>query len=119
MGVDDDLAIDSAVDGARATVSLRGELDLATKAQLVAALTAVVTAGANDVVIDLSGVPFVDSMGLSALLEVRRLGAALTLRNPTERVRRLLDLVMIDCVVSVEPGAGEGSEGNGRKLAGC
>ena len=46
MSVDDDLAIDSAVDGIRATVSLRGELDLATKAQLVDALTALV-AGAR------------------------------------------------------------------------
>jgi anti-sigma B factor antagonist len=98
------LDIGSSLDDGRAVVVLRGELDLATRAPLADELQSLVAAGATSVVVDLAGVTFLDSTGLGTLLEARRLGADLSLRNPQGRVRRLLDLVMIDGVVPIEYG---------------
>ena len=98
------LVIDSRLTDGRAVVVLRGELDLATGAPLADELQSLMAAGASSVVVDLAGVTFLDSTGLGTLLEARRLGAELSLRNPQGRVRRLLDLVMIDGLVPIEYG---------------
>ena len=90
----EEFGVESVLNGDRATVSVRGELDLATKPVLVEALAAVVAGGARHVVVDMSGVSFVDSTGLAAILEARRVGASITLRNPVGRVRKLLELVL-------------------------
>jgi hypothetical protein len=41
-------------------------------------------------------------LGLGGLLEVRRLGATLTIKNPSGRVRRVLDLVLIEGIEGIE-----------------
>ena len=84
------------------TVHLAGQLDVAQSAVLLDAAMALRQCDLAAVSFDLGQVTFLDSTGLGALLEVRRQGVALTLRNPQGRVRRLLDLVMIDGLVPVE-----------------
>jgi anti-sigma B factor antagonist len=84
------------------TVTVRGELDLATKPALLAELRSAVAEGATDIVIDISGLSFVDSSGVGAFLEARQLGASVLLRNPTGRVRKLLELVLIESIVPIE-----------------
>ena len=96
------LEIDTVLDGHEATVTVRGELDLATKDQLLGVLHSLLDSGVTAVVVDIAGVPFMDSSGLSALLEVHRGGAALTLRHPMENVRRLLEVIMIGGLVTIE-----------------
>lgn len=74
-------------------VRLHGELDLAYAAPVRAALLGV--AGA-EVVVDLSGLNFIDASGLSALLAARRemaeQGRRLVLAGPSPQVRRVFEL---------------------------
>lgn len=54
-----------------------GELDSATSPQLATRIRAATDAGATDLLLDLTGVTFLDSTGLAVLLEAkRRLAAA-------------------------------------------
>src|SRR5688500_1584478 len=73
---------------------LEGELDMATAGGLSELLRA---AADNDepVVLDFSGVSFMDSSGLRALLEGARLpngSGPVVIVNPTAQVRRVLDV---------------------------
>jgi anti-anti-sigma factor len=66
----DELTIRTSQEGWTATVAAQGELDISTIGELRAA----VTAAAEDserLVLDLSGVDFIDSTGLGGLLELR------------------------------------------------
>jgi anti-sigma B factor antagonist len=74
----------------RAMVEVRGELDVATGPTLSDAVSALTRDGLAGVVIDLDGVTFVDSRGLSALLESHR---AATERDMTLRVVNLQPVV--------------------------
>jgi anti-anti-sigma factor len=102
-GEPDGVVLKTEIEGAHAVLSLGGELDLARRAEIVMSVTGLVADGVTNLVIDLSEVSFMDSSGLSALLEARRLGADLSLRNPSDRVRRLLDVVMIESLIPIEP----------------
>lgn len=55
----------------KALVRVEGDVDVASAGQLSAALDQVIAAGATDVHVDLAGVPFLDSTGLTALLTAR------------------------------------------------
>lgn len=83
----------------RAVVSVGGELDMDTATLLHHQLAAQVTQGRANLVLDLSGVPFMDSSGLNIVLrginETRQLHGRLLLAAPTDAVRRLLDLTGI------------------------
>jgi anti-sigma B factor antagonist len=61
-------------DGHRATVTAAGDVDLATVPPIDAAIEAAVrTVDVEAVLVDLSGVTFLDSSGISVLLRGRRL----------------------------------------------
>jgi anti-anti-sigma factor len=84
--------VDVCMAGPTFVLLVHGELDMATAPQLAAALLGAMESGDADVVIDLSGVSFIDSSGIAtivrshhALQSARR---GLTLRNPTNTVRR-------------------------------
>ena len=77
-------------------VSLRGELDLLDAAAVAAALR---TVAARDlwIIVDLSGLKFIDAAGVAALSRSRRqarnAGGDLLLATPQPRVRRVLALI--------------------------
>lgn len=52
----------------RTTIRLAGELDIATRPHLVAAIGEAVATGAANVVIDMRELTFIDSMGISVLI---------------------------------------------------
>lgn len=95
--------------GSSATVTLTGELDLATAGELrrrVADL--VVGQSPPDVlVLDLAGLTFVDAAGISALLSAQRAvtayGGQLVLRSPSRLVRRVVRVLDLERVLPVEP----------------
>lgn len=81
----------------RIEVSLSGELDMRGAFQLEPEIERLL--GEHDVsrlVVDLAGVRFVDSAGVGALLSTRErsrdAGVDLELANPSDPVRRILDL---------------------------
>jgi anti-anti-sigma factor len=75
------------VDG---TVRVIGELDLASMNQLVESMA---TIDGQATTLDLSGVTFIDSSGLHALLTIRREHPEVRLVNPSPLARRVIDLV--------------------------
>lgn len=94
---DQPLSIDLSRSGPDAVVTAVGEIDPHTAAPLTEVLDELATtAELTRVVLDLSGVTFVDSSGLRVLLTARErfddLGIRFTLRAPSESVRRLLEI---------------------------
>lgn len=85
----------SSEDGVR-VVRAVGELDASTAALLRAAVDDGFNDGASSVVLDLEGVSFIDSSGLSVLIhaykEAKDRDGELTLRAPSAAVVRLLDM---------------------------
>lgn len=78
------------------TVVVRGALDLSTIARVSAQLDEAMATRPSQLVVDLSGCPFVDASALSVLLEAHRRtsrsGGVLTLCGCSPRVLRLLSL---------------------------
>ena len=67
-----------------------GELDMATADELVAFLKGT---GDGPVLLDFSGVSFMDSSGLRAVLDAARsIEGGIVLLHPSEQVRRVLDI---------------------------
>jgi anti-sigma B factor antagonist len=99
---EDALTLDTARHEDRATLVAKGEMDLATRRKFEHEVTRLTEEGASAIEVDMSQVTFIDSAGLGGLLQVRRLGATLTIKDPSERVRRVLDLVLVEGIEGVE-----------------
>lgn len=91
----------------RLVVMVSGDLDLGSAPALESAVAALgpVT---QPLVIDLSGVGFIDSSGLRSLLAINQLvvdggGSQVTLAGGTPATKRLIDLTGIARVFSIEP----------------
>jgi anti-sigma B factor antagonist len=69
------LAIQITDGGSRSIVQLAGELELASAAACREALDGILDEGRADILIDLRGLTFLDSMGLSTLLHAHLVGA--------------------------------------------
>jgi anti-anti-sigma factor len=81
--------------GDSVVVHVDGDIDVATSGQLGDDIAPLVETGPN-LVLDLTEVPFMDTVGLGALLATRSAalehGGSLTVRNPSPAVQRVLDL---------------------------
>ena len=86
-------------------VEVHGDLDLATQPQLRDGLQPVVDAGAAQVVVDLTGVGFMDSSALGTLVvmfkALRDGGGRLCLAGVQQPVRVLLRVTSVDRVIDV------------------
>jgi anti-anti-sigma factor len=87
-------------DGDRATVALRGELDLSGVDRAREAVEQAEATDAALLVLDLSELEFIDSTGLEVLLRAARRahdsGRRLIVARPSRYVRRLLEMTAID-----------------------
>jgi anti-anti-sigma factor len=72
---------------------------------LVEALDDALASGRHQLILDLSAVEYINSAGLRELVQllkrVRQKGGELSIANPTERVRTLLELVGLDSVLDI------------------
>ena len=86
------------------TMLVTGEVDLASKDLLEEALTNLGVEPRN-LMVDLRGVTFIDSMGLTMLLRIDRLctanGGSLALAAPSENVKKLLRMAQLDKVLTI------------------
>src|SRR4051794_24988240 len=89
----------------KVVVSVGGDVDLVTSEELRQVLEAAVR-GNPHVEVDLPGLTFIDSSGLSALVEghraARDAGGVVVLRHPTPMLRRLLDITRLDSLLVVD-----------------
>lgn len=87
-------------DGDRATVKLRGELDMAGVDRAREAIAQAEAAPASLLILDVSELDFIDSTGLEVILRAARRahddGRRLIVQRPSRYVRRLLAMTAID-----------------------
>jgi anti-anti-sigma factor len=84
-------------------VEVRGEVDAASCNDLAQALDAATEAG-RDLVVEVSGVTFIDSSGLRTLLHAHQTlgeGATLQVRGADATFKRLLDITGLDSVFNI------------------
>ncbi len=96
--------------GRDGVVALRGELDLASAPVLRQCLAEVIDSGQTDVVVDLSGLTFLDSTGISVLVaahqQLRRREGRLVVADPAPQARRVLEISGLLAVFGVaDPGS--------------
>jgi anti-sigma B factor antagonist len=92
-------------DGDRAAIphviKIIGELDVSNAHRLRAILEGISDPSPR-VIIDMSELSFMDSSGLTVLLEATRRGASVVLRQPSPVVRRLVDVTGLGGVLQIE-----------------
>jgi anti-sigma B factor antagonist len=83
-----------------------GEFDFESSERLRSALMTVAQDYEGDVVVDMSGTEFLDSIAIGVLLQtwqrLRSLDRELVIRAPHERIQRVLEIASISDVVRVE-----------------
>ena len=84
-----------------------GEIDLATQGELRTVLNDLVVAGDVDLVLDLTGVSFIDSTGIGALIGTRRrvhaFQGSLTLVCPHESILKIFTITGLEKVFEIRP----------------
>ena len=89
-----------------AEVSLAGRLDVTSVADVRLALHEAVEGGDGELVVDLAGVELVDATGLGVLVGVhrraQRTGRVVVLRDPADRIRRVLFVTRLDRVLRTQ-----------------
>lgn len=87
-------------------VKVAGELDIATAPELKDAVVAAIDEGATEVVLDASGIEFIDASGVRAMLGMteaaKKAGSSLRLRQPSRPLRRIFDLLELDGSIPIE-----------------
>lgn len=90
-----------------AVLTVSGRLSAVNVAELRAAMAAVVDDGRRHVILELSGVHFIDSSGLGGVIAglkmARQAGGDLRLVAPGQQVMMILKLTNLDQILSVYP----------------
>lgn len=100
----DEFSVRAAVRGTTVVAAVTGEIDLAAAERLWTAVSPLIQPG-RDVVLDCSGIRFLDSTGLRTLLDLDRrtaeLGGGLVLAAVSRPVARVLDLAGVADVFTI------------------
>jgi anti-sigma B factor antagonist len=91
-----DLDLETSTQGAATVISLRGEIDVYTAPRLRQTLIDLISEGASDIVVDMSGVDFLDSTGLGVLVgglkRVKAKEGSLKLVVTQEKILKIFDI---------------------------
>lgn len=91
--------------GSRSVLVLEGDLDLLTAPQLTEAASALIDAGARNLIVDARGVEFCDSTGLSVFVRMqnrlREQSGTVVIAGPTPMVRGILEVTALTDVFLV------------------
>lgn len=92
------------------TIALNGSFDAAASREARELFNSLLAQGNKEFIVDLSGVDFIDSSGLGALVgffkKVRVGEGDLKLSGPREPIRKILELTHLDKVFAIIPGEG-------------
>ena len=103
---DHNLVVEGVVDGTDVHVTVMGEIDAASAPALQQRLDEIIEVTSGGVVLNMSGVSFIDSTGLRALLNVRQHLVAhhrsLTVRNVSASARQLFRLTGLGPLLGVD-----------------
>ena len=91
-------------------LALAGEIDLHVLPTITTSLNEMIAKKPNQLVVDLSGVPYVDSAGVAAIIDamkaVEAYGGKFALAGLQEAVRSILEMSRLDHIFSIFPDAG-------------
>ena len=98
-------------------LTVTGEIDMATAPRFRQRLLALIGGGAQNLVIDLSGVDYIDSTGLGVLMggakRVRSAGGDIRLVTAGSRLTDLIELTRLDRVLDVYDSVSAATESSG------
>jgi len=87
---------------------LEGEIDLHVAPRVESALGRIIKQRPDHVVVDLSGVKFIDSSGLAVLIramqDIQKYGGKLSLSGMNDNVRPIFEMARLDQVFLIDPG---------------
>lgn len=87
---------------------LEGEIDLHRSPRVERSLASMIKRRPNHLVVDLSGVTFIDSSGIAVLIRalqnVQNYGGKLTLSGMNAKVRPIFEITRLDQVFVIDPG---------------
>ncbi|CAN5266611.1 hypothetical protein BH18ACT4_BH18ACT4_04470 [soil metagenome] len=90
-----------------AVLSVRGEVDLLTAPAVGALLNALIDGGSSAIVVDASGVEFIDASGLgviaSAAARLLPVAGTLRIRSPSQLLRRLIAITAMSELIGADP----------------
>lgn len=93
----------------RDVVVVQGEIDVATSPTLREELYALIDGGVTELVVDLSGLGFIDSSGLgvlvAALKHIRERGGQLVLAGLAQPALRVFEITDLTALFTIEPSA--------------
>ncbi len=102
-----DVTVTSRADGDRTVVDVTGEIDVYTAPALREELSNLIDAEHTDLVVDLTGVSFMDSTGLGvlvgALKKVRTIGGDLRLVIDSEKILKVFRITALTQVFTIHP----------------
>ncbi len=108
--------VEAHAQGDTQVLAVSGELDLAAASSLEEELDRALTSGSQLIVIDLKGLDFIDSTGLSVLVRAHQraqeAGLNLGLVNPGAQVERLLSLTGLAQRLTLDDGLQERAAGS-------
>ncbi|MBN1554481.1 MAG: STAS domain-containing protein [Phycisphaerae bacterium] len=88
-----------------AVVKVAGDIDLHRSASLQHALLGLLDEQPSKVVVDLSGVPYMDSSGVASLVKLlsrtRKLGVSLVLLSPSQKVKSIFEITRLNSVFTI------------------
>ncbi|HEV7586326.1 MAG TPA: STAS domain-containing protein [Solirubrobacteraceae bacterium] len=99
-----EVAVGTGVDATGAPlITLDGELDSSNVASLEATIASVTAERPGRLIFDLSGLRFMDSAGISALIGAAAKVDSVQLRRPSPAVSRVIELTGLSSVLPTEP----------------
>lgn len=111
-----DLSLAIASVGARTVLKVAGEVDVSSAPQLQDKLADLVETAGDGLIVDLSGVSFIDSTGLGVLVGARNRSAELNrsidVVVASERVLKLFRITGLDSVFDIHPSVDDAVAGD-------
>ena len=87
---------------------LEGEIDLHRSPRVERSLASIIKKKPEQVVVDLSGVTFIDSSGVAVLIRalqsIQGYGGKLTLSGVNDKVRPIFEIARLDQIFVIDPG---------------
>lgn len=100
------ISIEKSTQGSTVTLAVTGEVDVSNASELRTQADSVLADGfTGELVVDLSGVPYIDSTGIGVLVgaahRAQEAGASLAVVNPQKNVERVLGLLGVSADLNI------------------
>lgn len=95
------LAVDVRDENGTQVIRLAGDLDMTSIKQARAAIDTALASHPSRVILDASGLDYMDSSGIALLVQVTRMAQHVQVRNPTPIVRQLIQLTGLSQILLI------------------